>query len=126
MQPTDNLKQLSEDIHQLGDILGRVIRHQAGIEIFELEERIRALSKARRIDPQMDIDGRLESIVASLTLNQTELVARAFATYFELINLAEEINRVRVLRERERAAHPQPLKESIAAAIAQLRQLGVD
>ena len=41
---------LSEDIHLLGDILGRVIRRQAGIEIFELEERIRALAKARRED----------------------------------------------------------------------------
>ncbi|MCL4266455.1 MAG: phosphoenolpyruvate carboxylase [Anaerolineae bacterium] len=126
MSTTDTRKQFSEDIHLLGDILGRVIRHQAGIEIFELEERIRALTKARRIDPQMDIDGRLETIVAGLTISQTELVARAYATYFELVNLAEEINRVRVLRERERAAHPQPLQESIAAAITQLRQLGVD
>ncbi|MBX3060793.1 MAG: phosphoenolpyruvate carboxylase [Anaerolineae bacterium] len=126
MPPTDNRKQLSEDIHLLGDILGRVIRHQAGIEIFELVERHRALTKARRVDPQMDIDGRLESLVAGFTMTQAELVSRAFATYFELVNLAEEINRVRVLRERERAAHPQPLKESIAAAIAELRQLGVD
>ncbi|GIK57901.1 MAG: phosphoenolpyruvate carboxylase [Chloroflexi bacterium] len=126
MQPTNNRKRLSEDIHLLGDILGRVIRHQAGIEIFELVERHRALTKARRVDPQMDIDGRLESLVAGFTMTQAELVSRAFATYFELVNLAEEINRVRVLRERERAAHPQPLKESIAAAIAELRQLGVD
>lgn len=126
MPTTDNLKQLSEDIHLLGDILGRVIRHQSGIEIFELEERIRALTKARRADPQMDIDGRLEVVVAGLTLDQVELASRAFATYFELVNLAEEQNRVRVLRERERTAHPQPLKESIPAAVAQLAQLGVD
>ena len=38
-------ERLSEDIHLLGDILGHVIRRQAGIEIFELEERIRALAK---------------------------------------------------------------------------------
>ena len=30
-------ERLSEDIHLLGDILGHVIRRQAGIEIFELE-----------------------------------------------------------------------------------------
>ncbi len=46
MPTTDTRKQLSEDIHLLGDILGRVIRHQAGIEIFELVERHRALTKA--------------------------------------------------------------------------------
>jgi phosphoenolpyruvate carboxylase len=126
MSRTDSQKELSEDIHLLGDLLGRVIRHQSGIDVFELEERIRALTKARRADPEIDIDGRLQAIVSGLTLEQAELVSRAFATYFELINLAEEINRVRVLREREQAAHPQPLQESIPAAIAQLRQMGVD
>ncbi|MCP4359493.1 MAG: phosphoenolpyruvate carboxylase [Chloroflexi bacterium] len=126
MSTINSHEQLSEDIHLLGDILGRVIRHQSGIEIFELEERIRALTKTRRLDPEIDIDGRLQTIVNTLTLEQAELVSRAFATYFELVNLAEESNRVRVLRHREQAAHPQPLKESIPAAITQLRRMGVD
>lgn len=126
MSVTDNRKLLSEDIHLLGDILGHVIRHQSGIEIYEQVERIRALTKARRADPEMDIDGRLETVVAAFTLDDAELAARAFATYFELVNLAEEQNRVRVLRQRERAAHPQPLQESIPGALTQLRQLGVD
>jgi phosphoenolpyruvate carboxylase len=117
---------LSEDIHLLGDILGRVIRRQAGIEIFELEERIRALAKARRVDPELDLDGRLAEVVAGLSTAQAEQVARAFAAYFELINLAEEQHRVRVLREREREAYPRPLRESVAAAIDTLFQLGVD
>ena len=119
-------KQLSEDIHLLGDILGQVIRRQAGVELFELEEAVRALAKARRMDASPQIDDRLEQIVNGLSVEKAELLSRAFANYFELVNLAEEQNRVRVLRSRERKAHPQPLKESIAAAIAQLRQLGVD
>lgn len=119
-------KRLSEDIHLLGDILGQVIRRQAGVEVFELEESIRALAKARRMDDDPKIDARLEQIVNGLSVEKAELVSRAFANYFELVNLAEEQNRVRVLRQRERDAHPQPLNESIAAAVAQLRQLGVD
>ncbi len=119
-------KQLSEDIHLLGDILGQVIRRQAGVEMFELEEGVRALSKARRMDANPEIDTRLEQIVNGLSVEKAELLSRAFANYFELVNLAEEQNRVRVLRDRERKAHPQPLKESITAAIAQLRQMGVD
>ena len=117
---------LSADIHLLGDILGKVLRQQAGIELFELEERIRALSKARRVDENPAIDQRLTAIFDHLTLPEADLIARSFAIYFELINLAEEQNRVAVLRQRERAAHPQPLPESIAAAIAALRQMGVD
>ena len=65
-------------------------------------------------------------IVNDLAVHDLELVARAFATYFDLINLAEEQHRVRVLRERERAAHPHPLPESIAAAIDALYEIGLD
>ncbi|MCP4419326.1 MAG: phosphoenolpyruvate carboxylase, partial [Chloroflexi bacterium] len=121
-----NQELFSEDIHLLGDILGRVIRRQAGVEMFEIEEGIRALAKARRIDHDAAIDVRLAQIVNGLSVEKAELVSRAFATYFELVNLAEEQNRVRVLRNRERKAHPQPLNESIATAVTQLRQLGVD
>jgi phosphoenolpyruvate carboxylase len=56
-------KQLSEDIHLLGDILGQVIRRQAGVELFELEEGVRALAKARRMDANPEIDARMEQIV---------------------------------------------------------------
>jgi phosphoenolpyruvate carboxylase len=124
--PRDQQDRLSEDIHLLGDILGRVIRRQGGIEIFELEERIRALAKTRRVDADPNVDRRLEYVVGRLDAGEAELVARSFTTYFELVNLAEEQHRVRVLRGRERAAHPQPLPESIPAAIAALRQAGVD
>ncbi|MBK8984593.1 MAG: phosphoenolpyruvate carboxylase [Chloroflexi bacterium] len=117
---------LSQNIHLLGDILGKVIRRHAGIEVFELEERIRALTKARRADADPAIDHRLEEIVSRLNLQEAELIARSFAIYFDLINLAEEQHRVSVLRQRERAAHPQPLAESIATAVAALRQMGVD
>jgi len=123
-QPSQDF--LSADIHLLGDILGQVIRRQAGLEIFELEEVIRALAKARRVDPNPDIDTRLTELIAGLTLEKSELMARAFTTYFELINLAEENHRVRVLRQRERTAYPRPLNESISAAIAALWQMGVD
>ncbi len=123
-ETTQNL--LSRDIHLLGDILGQVIRRQAGIQIFELEERVRALTKARRMDNDPAIDTHLQQLIDSLSLDEAELVARSFAIYFELVNLAEEQNRVHVLRQRERASHPQPLPESIPDAIATLRQMGVD
>ena len=57
---------LSEDIHFLGDVLGKVIRRQAGIDIFELIERVRALTKARRIDDDPRIDDRMVALLQSL------------------------------------------------------------
>lgn len=122
----NNLDSLSQDIHLLGDILGRVIRRQAGVEIFELVERIRALSKAWRVDDDARISERLMLVVNGLNVREVELVGRAFATYFDLINLAEEQHRIRVLRKREQASYPNPMSESIAAAIGALFQTGLD
>ncbi|MCZ2115318.1 MAG: phosphoenolpyruvate carboxylase [Anaerolineae bacterium] len=122
----EHQERLSDDIHLLGDILGHVIRRQAGIEIFELEERIRALSKTRRLESDETVDARLTYVVGRLNPDEAELVARSFTTYFELVNLAEEQQRVRVLRERERDAYPQPLPESVASAVAELWKAGVD
>jgi phosphoenolpyruvate carboxylase len=119
-------EKLSGDIHLLGDQLGRVIRRQAGIEIYELVERIRALAKARRIEPDAAVDSRLQQLVNQLSLDDVEQIARSFTLYFELINLAEEQHRVRVLRQREREAHPRPLGESIADAIERLKLMGLD
>ena len=67
-----NKDALSRDIHLLGDTLGRVIRRQAGIEIYELEERIRALAKTRRIDFDPAIDRRLATIVDGLSMAEAE------------------------------------------------------
>ena len=117
---------LSEDIHLLGDTLGRVIRRQAGIEVFDLVEGVRALAKARRVDDDPAIDQLLQQRINNLSVYRAGLVARSFAVYFELVNLAEEKHRVRVLRARERRAYPQPIRESIAAAIERLYQLDLD
>jgi len=75
------------------------------------------LTKARRIDDDPAIDARIVRLVTNFKTAESELIARAFAVYFELINLAEEQYRIQVLRDRERKAHPMPLRESIAAAV---------
>ncbi|WP_372724285.1 hypothetical protein, partial [Novipirellula sp.] len=63
-------KRLSTDIHLLGDLLGKVIRRQAGVNAFELEERFRALSKVRRHDHDSadEVAVRIAEIVDDLDL----------------------------------------------------------
>src|SRR5437867_1226211 len=58
-------------------------------------------------------------MVAALDVERAALVARAFTIYFHLVNLAEERHRVRALRERARG--PEPVPESIEAAVAEIR-----
>lgn len=119
-------QKLSDNVRLLGDILGQVIYQQAGPEILGLEERIRRLAKSRRTISDPLTDQELAEIVEQMDVARQEAVARAFTSYFELINLAEEHHRVRVLREREAQADGKVQHESLAEAIATLRKKGVN
>jgi phosphoenolpyruvate carboxylase len=113
---------LSQTIHLLGDLLGEVISELESPEIFKIEEKIRALAKARRSGKPAK---GLQDEVSSLSTNEARAVAASFATYFDLINLAEENQRVHMLRQREDERYPRPINESIGEAIAILKSRGV-
>ncbi|MGB1252431.1 MAG: phosphoenolpyruvate carboxylase [Candidatus Promineifilaceae bacterium] len=119
-------ERLSADIHLLGDTLGKVIRQQAGVKLFGLVELARAYTKARRNDNDETINDTIDELIDTLSLAEKADLARAFTTYFELINIAEANNRIRVARERERDTYPEPPRKSIAAAIVEMWRVGVD
>ena len=115
---------LSATIHLLGETLGEVLRAQESVALFETEERIRSLAKARRAGEPGTAEALAEAVEA-LSADEARVTSSAFAVYFDLVNLAEEAQRVWALRERERAAHPAPIGESLRAAVGQLRARGV-
>ena len=115
---------LSAAIHLLGDILGEVISELESPDIFVIEERIRAAAKERRAGNN-DAARQLESEVEALDINAARAVSAAFTAYFDLVNLAEEYQRVKQLRERESMLSPEPLPESVGDAIATLKKEGV-
>ena len=114
-------ERLSDDIHLLGDLLGATLVEEVGPALLDLVEELRALAKAYRAGDAGSGE-RLVARVRSLSLSEVRGVVRAFASYFQLVNLAEEEERVRVLRRRERDAHERgvPMDESIEAAVAAL------
>ena len=116
--------ELSAAIHLLGDILGEVISELESPELFSIEERIRAAAKERRAG-HAKAAKQLETEVEALDTNAARAVSAAFTTYFDLVNLAEEYQRVQQLRERESMLSPEPLKESVGDAIAFLKKEGV-
>ncbi len=59
------------------------------------------------------------ALVASWPVDRAELVARAFTVYFHLVNLAEEHQRIRTLRDR--GPDGTPRRESLVLAVAQIR-----
>jgi len=116
--------ELSAAIHLLGDILGEVISELESPELFAAEERIRAAAKDRR-GGNLEAAKRLEAEVEALDVDAARAVSAAFTTYFDLVNLAEEYQRVEQLRERESILSPEPLHGSVGDAIALLKQEGV-
>lgn len=105
------------DVRLLGELLGQVLEEYGGRGLLDDVERLRRLVIDARTG---DADaGEAAALVGSWPLDRAELVARAFAIYFHLVNLAEEHQRIRVLAERDQSGEPMP--ESLAHSIADIR-----
>ncbi len=114
---------LSADIHLLGGLLGETIREQHGEDVLELVEFVRrSAAHARRGDRAGYASLDLTQVAAGLSLETSRLLIKAFSTYFQLINIAEDQQRVRVLRQREASG---TLDDSLDSAIAALHQAGL-
>ena len=124
---------MRRDVRLLGDILGEIIRDSEGPDLLADVERLRrAVIQARHgerdgdpgdgatgADPAGD---KIVALVGSWSLDRAEQVARAFTVYFHLANLAEEHQRIRILRERD--SGQEPVRESLAAAVAEIAHDG--
>lgn len=93
---------LRRDVRSLGMLLGEVIKEQAGERLFHLEEDLRQLSIERREAAAACDSGRAARLlkqqvakIAELDMPDGYQLTRAFAYYFELINLAETNHRKR-------------------------------
>jgi phosphoenolpyruvate carboxylase len=114
----DPLEPLRHDVSTLGRLLGDALVEQEGRAFFDLEERIRALSKERRALPhRKEPAAALRAAIAALDTPTAERVARAFAHYFQVVNLAEQYHRVRRYRDYARAGESRlgPLAELVPA-----------
>jgi phosphoenolpyruvate carboxylase len=107
---------LSDDIGLLGGLLGEVIQAQEPAEAFALEERARILGRALRSGDETAAE-QLAALVEGLSVEDTTVLVRAFTSYFRLVNLAEDNERVRRMRKRERRELPAPRRGSLREAI---------
>lgn len=98
---------LRRDVRSLGRLLGTVIREQAGNRIFQTEEELRTLAISHRrlnqgqgeacldFPGEQELSNRAREIVGQLSIADAGNIVKAFATYFELVNLAETNHRKR-------------------------------
>ena len=125
VSPRIPIERLRADVDILGSLLGDVLREQGGDALLETVERLRKQAIAERVSLAKAEERKLPELAASLDLDVALEVSNAFGVFFHLVNLAEENHRLRNLRQREAASHPEPQYESIGAAIGELARAGV-
>ena len=113
---------LRADVSVLGGLVGEVIREQGGDELFEWVEAARTAAIRRR---EGDPGGEEELVVviANRSPQEAEQLVRSFSTYFQVVNMAEKVHRIRRRRDYLRAGRPQP--ESLHDVIARLQEAGL-
>jgi phosphoenolpyruvate carboxylase len=146
LEPEQTPAPLRRYVRLLGGALGRVLVESEGPELLADVERLRLAAIGLRSTTDRETRlGQVVQIVAGLDLDRAESVARAFTVYFQLVNLAEEHYRARILRERSRPPGPtaapgptaptaptggpapgpasprEPVRESLAEAVAEVR-----
>jgi phosphoenolpyruvate carboxylase len=123
---------LRRDVRSLGAVLGQVLVEQSGQEVFESVEELRRLliehrETVRRNPVQAEPSKLMQQaheMVSKMDLTRAYQVTKAFATYFELTNLAETNHRKRRRRAGKLDREHSPLAGSFRGTLARLKEGG--
>ena len=114
---------LREDVHELGRLIGETLHDQGGEEFLELVEGDRVAAIHRReggSEEAAELERRTQGRSPALALDLT----RAFSIWFQAVNTAEKVHRVR--RRREYLNDASVLQPGgIAECIASLKRDGL-
>lgn len=114
---------LHADVRLLGELLGATLREQEGVPLYETVERVRALAKDARAG--LAARDALTETLQGLSVTDSLTVARAFAQFLGLANIAEQHHRIRRRRDYLRAPELPPQRGSLGESFARLRAAGV-
>ncbi len=121
---------LRRDVRSLGHLLGTVLNEQAGEKIFAVEEELRRLAIGQRdrksdaLSSGKNLQQRAMDIIEKLSLNDAHQVIKAFATFFELTNLAETNHRKRRRRATRLAEEPDK-PGSLRGTLLRMKEAGI-
>ncbi|MGH3866173.1 MAG: phosphoenolpyruvate carboxylase [Pseudonocardiaceae bacterium] len=85
---------LRADMRLLSTLLGETLVRQGGEELLKLVEQVRGLARATLLEGSAEI----RSLLSTLDVGTAIALARAFSTYFQLANVAEQLHRSREQR----------------------------
>jgi phosphoenolpyruvate carboxylase len=116
--------QLRRDVHELGVVVGELLREQCGESLYQSVEDARRAAIARR-DGDSAASARLDAIMQAFSVGEARDFIRAFSTYFQVVNTAEQVHRIRRRRDYLKTASTrQP--GSTEETLFRLREAGLD
>ena len=108
----------------LREVLNDVIRHCDGEGVLELVQRTVALASATRAGDAA-APSELAALIGGLELADVEVLVRALTRWFQLLNLAEDNERVRRLRNHAGGEALGPRSGSLQAVVSNLAEAGI-
>jgi phosphoenolpyruvate carboxylase len=119
----DKDRALRKDVRMLGGMVGELLREQGGDGFYERVESTRRKAIERR---EGEVTSQqLAEHVSQLDPHQAKDLIRAFSTYFQLVNTAEKVHRIRRRREYLRE-HGATQPEGVHDMLERLRRADVD
>ena len=125
MAGDDPHRPLRDDVRLLGKLLGETLQTHGGTGLFETVERVRMLSKASRADGEEGKFNELASLLSQLPVESATPLARAFAHFLNLANVAEQHHRIRRRRAYLADAKSPPQPGSCRETFARLAASGI-
>ena len=121
----DPHKPLRDDVRLLGELLGDVLRRHEGEAHFERVERVRALAKRGRSSEAEDDFEMLATDLRDIPVTAALPLARSFAHFLNLANIAEQHHRMRRRRALQLEPGGRPQQASIEEVLPRLLASGV-
>ncbi len=114
---------LRDDVRRLGALVGDLLAEQVSTQFFDDVEQVRTRAIARRESdaPLSDLNDALTGLPPA----RAEAMVRAFSTYFQVVNIAERVHRIRRRRDYQRAGTATPQPDGLQDALVNLKAQGV-
>jgi phosphoenolpyruvate carboxylase len=89
---------LRGDVRALGNMVGQLLLEQGGEALYKTVESSRQLAIARR-EGDEKASAKLDKLLGNMSAAAARDIVRAFSTYFQVVNTAEQVHRIRRRRD---------------------------